>query len=324
MINMKNSLLLIVGFLLAIIFIYFANKLTDWDQVLNTIRNASLNWLILSSFSILASAATRAYRWSIISRNKDKYLRDFLPATLIGYLGNYLLPLRSGELIRIWVISRITAIKFSFSTLSSIVDRTTDLISLSSIFFLSILIFPSNAYLYSVRPYAIILFIVVFSMIFLFSLFRKSIKINSEKLIKSKNSIILLTGKLIKTTNTIVEHATFNKPFTILILLVFISIFDLLSILFIIIALGWSLPYSATFLFFVFISFGGMLPSTPGFIGIYQIAAILAFGIYSISPSDAVAFSIIIQGITAFSYLASGIIALLFISPRLLKLKKNF
>ena len=63
----------------------------------------------------------------------------------------------------------------------------------------------------------------------------------------------------------------------------------------IMLAFGWKIPFEAGLTVGIFLLLGISLPSAPGFIGIYQVACVLALSLYGIEESLAVAYSIIMQ-----------------------------
>ncbi|HNQ63717.1 MAG TPA: lysylphosphatidylglycerol synthase domain-containing protein, partial [Syntrophorhabdaceae bacterium] len=86
-------------------------------------------------------------------------------------------------------------------------------------------------------------------------------------------------------------------------------IIDSIVVWFIIMAFGWQLPFFAAITLAVFIEAGSSLPSAPGYIGIFQIACVLALKIYSVDESSAVAFSVVFQLLTFTLIFFQGILA---------------
>jgi uncharacterized protein (TIRG00374 family) len=63
-------------------------------------------------------------------------------------------------------------------------------------------------------------------------------------------------------------------------------------------AFDWSLPVHAAMTIGVLLAIGSMLPAAPGYIGIYQVACVLALAPYGIGESSALAYSVVAQGAT--------------------------
>ena len=69
-------------------------------------------------------------------------------------------------------------------------------------------------------------------------------------------------------------------------------------------ALGLRLPLASAFLLIAGLSLGSALPSTPGYIGIYQFVAVTVLTPFGFSRSDAIAFILVAQ---ALMYVVVGV-----------------
>ena len=63
-------------------------------------------------------------------------------------------------------------------------------------------------------------------------------------------------------------------------------------------ALGLSMPISAAFLLIAGLGLGSALPSTPGYIGIYQFVAVSVLAPFGFSRADAIAFILVAQAVS--------------------------
>ncbi len=125
---MRKKLQIAVGLLVGAVILWVLFRDTDWGAVYEAIRNASVGWILLSQVPIWGSFLSRVQRWSYIVRAATPArFRTLFAATQIGFLANFVLPLRVGELIRPLVLSRRTGIHFSKGIASVALDRVTDL-----------------------------------------------------------------------------------------------------------------------------------------------------------------------------------------------------
>ena len=60
-------------------------------------------------------------------------------------------------------------------------------------------------------------------------------------------------------------------------------------------ALGFEMPIAAAFLLIVGLSMGGALPSTPGYVGIYQFVAVTVLAPFGFSRTDAITYILVAQ-----------------------------
>lgn len=75
-------------------------------------------------------------------------------------------------------------------------------------------------------------------------------------------------------------------------------------------AFGWPLHFMATVAMLVYLTAALALPSTPGYVGIYQTAAIFALAPFNIGSSEAAAYGSLLQLLTLILFIGSGLWAM--------------
>lgn len=109
---------------------YIIAKL-DWHAFLAEFRAFNLWYLPILIALMLCVALVRAWRWQILLPSAQPVrLRDAFDATLLGFMANFLMPLRAGELVRPWTLSRWQPIPFTSALASIVVERFFDAFSL--------------------------------------------------------------------------------------------------------------------------------------------------------------------------------------------------
>jgi hypothetical protein len=97
-----------VGIAITALFIWFVIRDVDFALVVAVIREA--NWLLLVGISVpayLAIVQLRAMRWRHLTDPVQPIgLRPLFRATAVGFMANNIFPLRVGEVIRPWYLSR--------------------------------------------------------------------------------------------------------------------------------------------------------------------------------------------------------------------------
>jgi len=128
---MKKLLQLLIGLIIGVGLLWLLFRNTDWGEVFHTIREVHLGWLLLAELMILATFFTRVQRWSYVVRTaKPVSFRHMFSATQIGFLANFCLPGRVGELIRALVLGRLARLPFAKCMAMVALDRINDLVSL--------------------------------------------------------------------------------------------------------------------------------------------------------------------------------------------------
>lgn len=110
------------------------------------LKKAQYIWLIPASFFLALSLYFRAFRWRIFfgDLNRTSIPRLF-GVISIGFLGNAVLPLRAGELIRAWLGGKENNCRFSVSLGTLVVERLFDAIAMVGllVFVLVVAEFPN-------------------------------------------------------------------------------------------------------------------------------------------------------------------------------------
>jgi uncharacterized protein (TIRG00374 family) len=105
------------------------------------LKGADLRWVALLVVFVLADIATRAFRWRVLLRPvADVPFRTTLGALLVGYLANNVLPARLGELVRAHDLGERTGISRSTILGTILVERVVDTVVVVGIAALAILV----------------------------------------------------------------------------------------------------------------------------------------------------------------------------------------
>ncbi len=103
----------------------------DWAAFrveLHRVNIAYLPALVLLFFALML---VRALRWrELIPSTHPRPVRDLLEATLLGFLASFVLPLRAGEVVRPWALSRWQAIPLPTTLASIVTERLWDALTL--------------------------------------------------------------------------------------------------------------------------------------------------------------------------------------------------
>lgn len=87
-------------------------------------------------------------------------------------------------------------------------------------------------------------------------------------------------------------------------------------------AFGFDVPARAAFVVFVCIGLGTALPNPPGMFGVFQIASVVALGLFGVPESQAVAYGIVLNAVQFFSLVIQGCLAMPFIDVGLKRIAR--
>jgi uncharacterized protein (TIRG00374 family) len=87
----------------------------------------------------------------------------------------------------------------------------------------------------------------------------------------------------------------------------------ILSSYVLILAFGLDVPVAAAFVVFVAIGVGTALPNPPGMFGVFQIAAVVALGLFGVDRATALAYGVVLNALQLITLVLQGFVALPFV-----------
>ena len=293
----KKNFFIVFGSLLSLILLIYILNGLDWQAFFQAIKTISLPEVFLGGVIIMINIAIRSLRWNLVAKLGLEKFKYFWQAANIGYLANIIYPARTGEVLKVIAINKFAPLVFGRAVTSAVIDRMLDMI-IVGIFTLIVIWIHGNRIDPNIGRSVIAVFILATLVLSLSVIFVDAIKKRVE--------IWQFKAKWQQKLHELFVHGlegiqVFRQSKNILIVLILtISVFllDYFWMWKIMGAFGWNLPFEAGLTVGVFLLISISIPSAPGFIGVYQIACVLALGLYGIDQTLAVAYSIVLQLIT--------------------------
>lgn len=308
--NKNKKILFILGFVLSIIILLLIFPRINYTQLITSLRNIQIQWLLVSLSLLIIGLLIRSYRWQYIAARGTIPLLPFIEAYIVGYCGNLLLPARSGELLKIVVIRSFARINSGTAVSSVIFDRICDGIAVA-LFLGAVLVLKGSSLSIPIGIHIMSLLFVGGGIgICLFILYGdRSEKYSDRLLLYLPDAIRDKIHNLFhQARETSLRLKDIRAVVTVLTLSVVVAFIDALGYMAIFYGFGWNLPLLAAVLLMIFISAASVLPSAPGYFGIYQIACIFSLSQFGIDNTDAIACSLIIHLLLYLLYLPSLLI----------------
>src|SRR5262247_547105 len=119
--NLVISLLVSGGFL------YLAFRNVQLDELGAALRRINSDWLLVSIGLSLLIMVFRAWRWQLELRSLEQVpIGRLWVVTAVAYMAINLLPVRLGEVVRPWLLSRRSNVSFSNVVGNVVVEKTMD------------------------------------------------------------------------------------------------------------------------------------------------------------------------------------------------------
>ncbi|MCK5877217.1 MAG: flippase-like domain-containing protein [Candidatus Marithrix sp.] len=289
----KKTLLIIFGTIISAALLITVFSKLDWPAFFNAIKTINLTKIFGAGIVVMIVIALRSLRWNLVACLPLSEFKHFWQAANIGYLGNIIYPARAGEILKIVAINHFSPLTLGRSVSSAVLDRILDMIVIG-IFTMLVLWIHGNKIDPNIGKGIVVIFalsIIGLTMLIIFADY-----------LHKKVKALSINGKLQKLQELVLHGIegvqTFrhtNNLITVLLITVVIFLLDYFWMWTVITAFGWNLPFEAGLTVGVFLLLSISIPSAPGYVGVYQVACVLALGLYNIDQSLAVAYSIVLQ-----------------------------
>ncbi|HEX2981370.1 MAG TPA: lysylphosphatidylglycerol synthase transmembrane domain-containing protein [Anaerolineaceae bacterium] len=301
---------IILVVILSGILLYFALQGISWNEVLATVKQSDLKFLSLSIGLGTISLFMRGVRWGVLLSNEKKISPwTMLWNIAIGYLGNLFLPARAGEVVRSVVLGRKTGISISYIFATAITERVIDAVILVVA---GAALLPTQANLPAWLPQALQIMAVLGAAAILFLIIAPLFEPFLQKVL---NLLPLPAAWKAKLGQFMSQFLLGGRAFVhpkravgFLLYSVVIWSLDTLSAVVTAHALHLSISMSQAFLFLVALGLSSAIPSTPGYVGVYQFVAVSVLPIFGINRSQALVYVLVMQAIGIIVNVILGII----------------
>ena len=321
---MNKAVKFSIGLLFSIIGLVYAFQQFNWIEFIDSLRGVNYWYLIGVMALQLVAVWLRALRWKwLLTPIKEVSLRTTFDATIIGYFGNSVLPVRMGELLRAYIVANESTLSVAQVVGSLIVERMLDVLgvvifALIFLFNFDIINIP-NWFILSI----VLTTIVLFGILFLIS----SNKINWSFIKRRKHLFGSKIGlkiygilKNIVSGLSVINHAP-NKIGVYGFILVLWGLYYL-SFIFIVQSVNLGLNWVDSGVLFILLSLAISIPAAPGYIGTYHATCVGALTtIYNIGLGESQAFAVLAHAMMFVPIVIIGSIFFLKNSMKFSKLK---
>ena len=282
----------------------------DLAVIVARLRETLWTFLALSVALSFASMWARAWRWGYLFPPGPRPSHLFR-ALLIGYMGNNLLPLRAGEVVRIYVASR-RGPRFWTTVATVVVERALDGLALGLIVAGLLLLVPVPVEM----RWSIAIFLALdLAAILVLAMIAVAPRVCRVLIETIFHRVGWLERRLIGLLGTMTEGLRGirapRNAIPVLLGSVAIWLLLALSVWTAMHAAHLDLPLVASWVVLAFLGLGVSLPSSPGFVGVIQAATVLALALFGVPRAEALSFSLLFHASQFFPITAVGLVCLL-------------
>jgi uncharacterized membrane protein YbhN (UPF0104 family) len=285
------------GVLLAAVFLYYALRGVDVHELWQTVAAARPGLVALTCLLSTITLLVRAVRWQVLLNSEGAVAFDTVFwATAAGYFGNNFLPARAGELVRTLLVTWSSPLDGAYVLATALAERVTDAIVLVLIASLVLMLFPGHSgwLAGAARPFALAglsgaLVVAVLPLTGTLP----------HRMVETLPLPARLRPRAVQAVDAAIRglrafHSA-SRLAWFLALTAFIWTVDALTAVVAATAIGLHLPLPISFLLLSALGVASALPSTPGYVGIFQFVSVMVLGPFGFSRAEAISLVVVLQ-----------------------------
>jgi len=308
--GLRRRLVVAGGLLISAAALWFVLQTIDVGEAVEVIAGANPAWLLAIVGVVAVQALLRAWRWSILIPPREDGSRPsplrLLPPMLAGYLGNAVLPARLGEPMRAVIASRREGIGMTEALGSVLVERLIDIAMLAVVGFAAALLVAGPAWtiqLLGVAAVAGIAGMAVLLTIGLQPLLRLAERIGLLR----RPGLRDIAARFVATLGGASRRGPLLAAAGISVVT---WMLDAGSFWLAARAVGIDLPYAAAAVVAGVSVLGTAVPSAPGYVGTFELAAAGTAGALGVAGAQALALAVVVHVMTLLPLAVGGALSL--------------
>jgi len=313
---MRNTFNTLVSILISALFTYLAFRDVDLRKLSNQLITLPIAPIALCFAGQIATQLIHWIRWGIVIRRfgRVSWWRVFI----IGAIGNaalFVLPARSGELVRPTLASSEDEIDFGQASATSVLERIVDGLLVTVILFMSLQILNLKVIPRSLYNGGIILFIfflLVIAILIVSNRYQESIIQMLQGLQRwiSPRWVQPLTSLFQSFVSGIRILVTSKILIPYLLISIILWSIDLVSIYWLFGIFSFNLPFAASFIVIAILALGKLIPSGPAQLGVFEFSIVLSLELLSVKSGEAILYATMFHVIVILSVLIFGVLGL--------------
>ncbi len=300
-----------IGTAIGLVCLWIAARQVDFDDFTAALARFDLRYLVPLIAISLGIQILRAWRWQIeLSPIKQLPFGMTWKVVAIAYMMINVLPFRLGEPVRPVLMSWKSGIPIPAIVGNWVFEKMMDSASLVFFVHVTLLVADLPEWANKASVFSITLFCSLAALVVGFWL-------RGESFFNTTLGRVLPEGARTWSLNVLssARHGLQILPdhrlvgFVFLVSLLLWSL-PILSSYVLILGFGFDVPAAAAFVIFVAIGVGTALPNPPGMVGVFQVACVVALGLFGVDKADAFAYGVLLNAIQLLTLVAQGAVAL--------------
>ncbi len=295
-----------LGIAISALFLWLALRGLRLADVWQAIQGAQFLWLIPGLAAYWIGVWVRSWRWTYLLRSLKRIsTRKAFPIVVIGYMGNNILPARTGELLRAYVLRRSEQIPISGSLATIVLERAFDgLVMLSFV----VINLPELARvssdsglvgnLYSLAILGVIAFLIAVALLMFMAIYPKPTE-SALEWVNQRLVPVRFRQQVAQFSLRFLEGlGALRSPrdlFMVLATSALIWLLETVKYWFLMLAFPFEVSFFALMLMNGVVNLATTLPSAPGYIGTFDAPGIAVLTAYGVDHAVATGYTLVLH-----------------------------
>ncbi len=321
-----------MGLLVSGLLLWWALRDVEWSAVAAALAGASLFPIILGVVLATATFLVRLERWRLLLRASDGTALPRAPlwhAVAIGFMGNNVLPFRMGELMRCYAVTRLAGARFTAALSSVAVERVFDGLTVVALLVVGLMTagLPSGVEIAGVAVTRIATVSgLVMAAALVGGLLLVGFPLLAERMVRRLVPSESLADRLVGIVEG-VRHglgvlSSPSRAFQVVVWSLAMWLLNAAAFWIMFSAFGIQVNYGGALLLQGVVVFGIAVPSTPGYVGVFEAAIKAVLLVFAIDGDRAIAYAVTYHVTTFLPIVALGAWSLLRTSLHLSELSE--
>jgi glycosyltransferase 2 family protein len=299
----RSWAIIILTNLLSLICLAWVLNGANFHRIWGEIRHMNGHWVLLAVFSDACVYVLHGLRWKLLLNPVERVsFWNCVQAIYVGLFANEVLPLRAGELIRCFLLSKSSSIPISVTFASALIERIFDGVWLMCCFFFSMHMGRLPGVLVK-GGYILGVMIVLLGILLAYAMYAR------------KQSLDLFLGmSWPRWLNTLIEdlHLIGHSRYLYFAFLIsgLYMFSQMLPIYATIRASNLPVPWTAAFTMMVLLRLSSIVPQAPGNLGSFQWVTARTLIMFGLASALSRRFSLILWAVLTIPLIVIGFIAL--------------
>jgi len=303
----RVNLRALIGVTLSVVFVAFLVHSIRWHELGTSLRHANVPLLVVATVALVGFYALLALRWQLLLGASAVNIGDAFTVLNIGAFCNIVLPMRGGDMVRIFLLNQRKRLSVSYILASFVLEKLLDVTALLALAMLAVFVIDLPRWLATLLIIANVVVILGVTACFLIErrgfvrvptimrgLVPERLLLRLDGLLHSFHSGLHILGSFRNTLRAILlSFASWGVIALTAWLIAFALHIGRVSL-------------AAMLIVTAVISLGQIIPSSPGAFGTYELLGVAALALFSVPREPALEFTFVLHMLSIFVQVVLG------------------